>query len=137
MKYLTVEEFAKSIGLSARSVRNYCVQGRIEGAYLKGKTWFIPENANKPERSGKDFLNQEELKNARGLIEFINDSPNAFFAVENVKKELLANGYKECFEHSPNKVNPGDKVFFIRNGTSLVALNIGNKVNNSTLNIDF
>ena len=125
MKYLTVEEFANKINLSARSVRNYCVQGRIEGAFLKGKTWFIPENASKPDRNGKDFLNQEELNNALELIDFINESPNAYFAVENVKNMLVKAGYKEVYEHSPEKLNRGDKVFFIRNGTSLIALNIG------------
>ncbi|MCR4911128.1 MAG: M18 family aminopeptidase [Bacilli bacterium] len=125
MKHLTVEEFAKKVGLSARSIRNYCVQGRIEGAFQKGKTWLIPENAEKPERNGKDFLDKDELANAKELIDFINNSPNAFFAIDNVKKILLGAGYKEYFEHSPEKLNVGDKVFFIRNGTSLVALNIG------------
>ena len=125
MKYLTVEQFASKIGLSARSVRNYCVQGRIEGAYLSGKTWLIPENASKPERNGKDFLNNDELANVLDLIKYINESPNAYFAVENVKEILLKAGYKEIYEHSPEKLSRGDKVFFIRNGTSLIALNIG------------
>jgi Fic family protein len=34
-------------------VRNYCAQGRIAGAKLIGKTWYIPENAVKPERVNK------------------------------------------------------------------------------------
>jgi Fic family protein len=52
MKYLSVSETAKKWGLSERSVRNYCKQGRVLGAYLNGKTWLIPENAIKPERKG-------------------------------------------------------------------------------------
>jgi Fic family protein len=52
MKYLSVSETAKRWGLSERSVRNYCKQGRVLGAYLDGKTWLIPENAIKPERKG-------------------------------------------------------------------------------------
>ena len=52
MKYLSVSETAKKWGLSERSVRNYCQQGRVLGAYLNGKTWLIPENAIKPERKG-------------------------------------------------------------------------------------
>ena len=127
MKYISVEEFANKIGLSARSVRNYCVQGRIEGAYLKGKTWLIPENANKPERMGSDFLNEEEKKNAKDLLSFINESPNAFFVIENVKKQLIKAGFAENFENNPKKLKPGDKVFFVRNGTSIVALDIGEK----------
>ncbi len=46
----TVSEIAKKWKISERSVRNYCQQGRVKGAELKGKTWIIPENAKKPER---------------------------------------------------------------------------------------
>ena len=45
MRYLSVAEIAKSGMLSERSVRNYCAQGRVNGAFLTGKTWNIPENA--------------------------------------------------------------------------------------------
>ena len=50
MKYLSVAETAKKWNISERSVRNYCAEGRIDGAFLTGKTWNIPENAVKPER---------------------------------------------------------------------------------------
>lgn len=53
MRYLSVNEIAKEWKLSARSVRNYCAQGRVEGAFLTDKTWHIPEYAEKPERSNK------------------------------------------------------------------------------------
>ena len=53
MKYLSVAEAADRWGLSERSVRNYCAQGRIEGAILTGKTWNIPETAEKPDRLNK------------------------------------------------------------------------------------
>lgn len=53
MRYLSVNEIAKKWKLSARSVRNYCAQGRVEGAFLTDKTWHIPEDAEKPERSNK------------------------------------------------------------------------------------
>ena len=43
----------KKWNISERSVRNYCSKGRIEGAFLTGKTWNIPENAKKPERMNK------------------------------------------------------------------------------------
>ena len=51
MKYISVKEAAKLWGLSERSVRNYCAQGRVEGAFLTGKTWNVPENAKKPARA--------------------------------------------------------------------------------------
>ena len=56
MKYLSVAETAKKWGISERSVRNYCEQNRVPGAFLTGKTWNIPENALKPIRKeGKLF----------------------------------------------------------------------------------
>ena len=53
MRYLSVTEIAKKWDVSERSVRNYCAQGRVNGAFLTGKTWNIPENVEKPERSNK------------------------------------------------------------------------------------
>ena len=53
MRYLSVAEIAKKWNISERSVRNYCAQGRVNGAFLTGKIWEIPENAEKPERSNK------------------------------------------------------------------------------------
>ena len=53
MRYLSVTDIAKKWDVSERSVRNYCAQGRVNGAFLTGKTWNIPENAEKPERTNK------------------------------------------------------------------------------------
>ena len=53
MRYLSVSETAEKWNISERSVRNYCAQGRVPGAFLAGKTWNIPENATKPERRNK------------------------------------------------------------------------------------
>lgn len=53
MKYLSVSETAKNWKISERSVRNYCALGKIEGAFLTGKTWNVPEDAQKPDRVNK------------------------------------------------------------------------------------
>lgn len=53
MRHISVSETAKKWGVSERSVRNYCAQGRVNGAFLAGKTWNIPENAEKPDRTNK------------------------------------------------------------------------------------
>ena len=53
MKYISVAEAAKRWGISERSVRNYCANGRIPDAFLTGKTWNVPETAVKPERANK------------------------------------------------------------------------------------
>ena len=39
MRYLSVTEIAKKWDVSERSVRNYCAHGRVNGAFLTGKTW--------------------------------------------------------------------------------------------------
>lgn len=51
MGFLSAAEIAEIWGVSERSVRNYCAQGRVPGAFLTGKTWSIPVNAVKPARS--------------------------------------------------------------------------------------
>jgi len=61
MKYLSVSEIAKLWNISERSVRNYCADGKIPNAFLKGKTWNIPENAKKPERKNKHTDNPKTL----------------------------------------------------------------------------
>lgn len=77
MRYLSVADTAKKWNISERSVRNYCAQGRVEGAFLAGKTWRIPENAEKPERSNKkvkppttllDILQDEKTNKYSGGI---------------------------------------------------------------------
>ncbi len=53
MNFLSVSEFAKKHGISDRTVRNYCNVGKIEGVFLTGKTWNIPEDAELPSSSKK------------------------------------------------------------------------------------
>ena len=50
MGYITVAEAARLWGVSERTVRGYCAGGRIPGAELIGKTWAIPEDAERPGR---------------------------------------------------------------------------------------
>ena len=35
----------KKWGVSERTVRNYCAEGKIPEVFLTGKTWNIPEDA--------------------------------------------------------------------------------------------
>lgn len=47
-KYISVAMFADKYGVAERTVRNYCAKGKIEGAFLMGKTWNIPADAVLP-----------------------------------------------------------------------------------------
>ena len=49
MEFLTTTEMAEKWKLSRRRVTTLCRDGRIEGAVLKGNTWLIPEDTEKPE----------------------------------------------------------------------------------------
>ena len=50
-KYISVAMFADKYGVAERTVRNYCAKGKIEGAYLIGKTWNISADAALPVRN--------------------------------------------------------------------------------------
>lgn len=50
MDFISVKEYARSRGVAERTVRNYCVQGKLPGAVLVGKTWSVPADAPLPER---------------------------------------------------------------------------------------
>ena len=65
MNYISVAEAAKKWGVSERSVRNYCTEGRIPDAFLVGKTWNIPESAQKPVRK------KRAAKPPRTLLEIL------------------------------------------------------------------
>lgn len=74
MRYFSAIEMAKIWAISVRSVRNYCTQGRVDGAFLAGKTWQIPEDAKKPERLNKkkitllDILKEQKVSKYSGGI---------------------------------------------------------------------
>ena len=53
MKYQSVKEMATRWNVSERSVRNYCALGKVPGAFLTGKTWNIPNDAQKPTRKNQ------------------------------------------------------------------------------------
>ena len=61
MKYITASEAATKWELSERSVRNYCAEGRVAGAILLGKTWMIPDDAQKPMRKPRKDAASDSL----------------------------------------------------------------------------
>lgn len=61
VEYILVEDAAQKWQVSERSARNYCAQGRVEGALLEGKTWKIPSDAKKPVRKIRHSTVKETL----------------------------------------------------------------------------
>ena len=48
MKYLSIKEVSERWGISTRRIQILCKEGRIHGIILIGRTWGIPEDAEKP-----------------------------------------------------------------------------------------
>ena len=71
MNYVSVAKMAEKWGISERSVRNYCSAGRIPEAIIIGKTWNIPEDAEKPERTNKK---SERPKTLLGILKAEKDA---------------------------------------------------------------
>lgn len=53
MHLLSVREMAEKWRIPKRSVRNYCADGRVNGAVPVGKTWKISADTEKPLRPKK------------------------------------------------------------------------------------
>lgn len=75
MEYVSVKEWAERHRVSERTARNYCALGKIEGAYLVGKTWNVPADAELPGRRKKQrrsplleaLVQQKEAKIKGGI----------------------------------------------------------------------
>lgn len=50
MDYISVSEYASMHNISERTVRNWCAEGKMLEAFLTGKTWNIPADAEVPQR---------------------------------------------------------------------------------------
>lgn len=59
--YLSIKEAARKWGISERWVNQYCTDGRIPGAERFGRSWAIPDTAEKP--------TARDLRNIAGIAE--------------------------------------------------------------------
>lgn len=74
MDFISVSQFAEKYGVSERTARNYCAVGKIDGAFLTGKTWNIPADAVLPQKKKQKIypllkrLRQEKESGLKGGI---------------------------------------------------------------------
>ena len=74
MEFISVSLFAEKYGISERTARNYCAVGKIDGAFLTGKTWNIPADAVLPQKKKQKIypllkrLRQEKESGLKGGI---------------------------------------------------------------------
>ena len=66
-------------------------------------------------------------KTAKKLLKFIQRSPTAFQAVEEMKKRLEKEGYKELKEEEHWEIIPGGNYYVTRNNSALIAFSIPKK----------
>ncbi|MFV0519062.1 MAG: M18 family aminopeptidase [Lachnospirales bacterium] len=70
------------------------------------------------------------------LLDFIYESPTPHFAVKTLAEKLLKDGFTELFEKDKWSLNPSNKYFLTKNGTSLIAFETGSeKVSENGFNL--
>lgn len=76
----------------------------------------------------QEIMSQGEM-GVHKLLSFLDASPSPYHAVENLVKRLAAVGFKPLAEGASwaDKVQPGGKFYFSRNGSALVAVAVGGK----------
>lgn len=84
MDYITVAEAAKKWGVSEVVVRKYCRDNRVTNAECRDNVWFIPADAQKPDRLSqptktvvelpvlaKRLMHQKSKRNYHGLYDYV------------------------------------------------------------------
>ena len=66
-------------------------------------------------------------KYVNSLLEFLDNSPCNFLAVDTVKKILTANGFKEKKIDDKMTAKAGEKFFFTKNDSAIFAVQVGKK----------
>ncbi|MFD3155785.1 M18 family aminopeptidase [Haloimpatiens sp. FM7330] len=67
----------------------------------------------------------KELEFAKELINFVDESPSAFHVVENLKKELKENGFKEIKDYEKWDLKKGERYYVTKNDSALIAFVVG------------
>lgn len=81
MNYIPSKEIAEVWKITDQMVRRHCRNGRIPGAVQRGDSWFVPEDAKKPERMKntapsdpplvKKLKRQRTRRSFHGLYDYI------------------------------------------------------------------
>ena len=70
------------------------------------------------------------------LMKFIDETPNAYFCADNLRKKLIENGFKELYENEIwNDLKEDGKYFVVKNDSSLIAFKMSEKKENIGFNI--
>ena len=88
--YISIREASYRWGVSERRVNQYCAEGRIPGASRFGRSWAIPENAEKP--SDPRFRQDKHLTNPLriGIGSIRKKEVNAMTCDESLYRQYLS-----------------------------------------------
>lgn len=91
MKFVSSSEIAAKWNVTDRRVRMLCAEGKVQGAFLVGKTWHIPENAEKPKRANaKPETLKSKIKKVDNLkTQFDNLRPLTSGEVKRLNEEFI------------------------------------------------
>jgi len=64
---------------------------------------------------------------AKQFLDFVNESPTAFHAVEYAKRALVVDGFVQLHEKEKWSLKPAGKYFFTRNQSTIIAFCVGGK----------
>ncbi len=70
------------------------------------------------------------------LMRFIDETPNAYYCVDNLRKRLIENGFEELYENETwTNLKEDGKYFVVKNDSSLIAFRMSDKKENIGFNI--
>ncbi len=75
------------------------------------------------------------MNNINECINFINESKTCFHAISNIEKILIDNNFQFLSEDNNFKVTKGNKYYTKRNGSSIIAFNVGDDLSNYGFNL--
>lgn len=71
------------------------------------------------------YISKKELVFAQELLDFIEQSPSSFHAVDSIKALLIPEGFQELSLSNKWTLHPGGKYFVTRNNSALLAFIVG------------
>lgn len=74
------------------------------------------------------------MKDTKGLLKFIQDSPSCFHAIKNICDELDQAGYDLLLENERWNIQKGGKYYVVRNMSSVIAFQIPNDISSLSFN---
>ena len=74
-------------------------------------------------------------KVSEDLLSFVQQSPTAFHAVNNIAERLKQDGFVQLLEGDHWDIEKGKKYFTTRNDSSIIAFKVGNNLEHYSFNI--